>query len=60
MSKKTHWKHFANNAISSFEDPSISEKRKKKMFKWGLAIDHMPTNKPRFNKTKKLDISEED
>ena len=61
MSKKTHWKHVADNSLHSFEDPAISEARKKKMFKWGLLIDRMPYNKPRLNHfLKKLDISDEE
>lgn len=60
LSKKTHWKSIADNDLASFEDPSVSESRKKRMFKWGLAIDRMPYNKPKFNKVKKLDVPEED
>ena len=56
MSKKTHWTHVADNALFTVETPE----RKRKLFKWGLAIDRMPLNKPKFNKTKKLEVSEEE
>ena len=56
MSKKTHWTHVADNALFTIETPE----RKRKLFKWGLAIDRIPLNKPKLNKTKKLEVSEEE
>ena len=52
MSKRTHWKHIANN-IEDYRTREEKEKDRRKAFKIGMAIDKMKTVKPKFKRTPK-------
>ena len=52
MSKRTHWKHIANN-IEDYRTREEKEKDRRKAFKIGMAIDRMKTVKPKFKRTPK-------
>jgi len=68
MSKKSKWKIVA--ATDSFKLLTPEEKvnywkekkaREKKLFKWGIQVDKMPTNKPHFKRMpKKVDPLNDD
>ncbi len=55
MGKTTGWRKIADNEIGAIMTKEEKDKYRKKLFKWGLALQKMPTNKPKFNKTKKID-----
>ena len=60
MSKKTSWRHLADNSIAGYESEEEHKTRMHRIFKTGMAIDRMPTTKPKFNKVKKLDTPTEE
>ena len=52
MHKKSGWKVIADNGVVPMTDEEY-QKYRKKMFKWGLWVKKMKTEKPKFNKAKK-------
>lgn len=52
MNKKSGWKVVADNGAIPMTDEEY-QKYRKKMFKWGLWVDKMKFEKPKFNKAKK-------
>ena len=51
MSKKTHWRFVASNALDT-RTKEEKEKYQQKQFKWGLALERMRVNKPSFTENK--------
>lgn len=49
MNKKSGWKVIGTNAPIPMTEEQY-RRYKRKMFKWGLWVDKMPTEKPKFNK----------
>ena len=52
MNKKSGWRVIADNAAIPMTEEQYRHYRRK-MFKWGLWVDKMKTEKPKFNKVKK-------
>lgn len=52
MNKKSGWKVVADNGPIPMTEEEYRHYRRK-MFKWGLWVDKMKPEKPKFNKVKK-------
>ena len=56
MHKKSGWKVISDNSAIPMTDEEY-KKYRNRIFKWGLFVDKMKTEKPKFNK--KVNIKED-